>query len=586
MTGAVEKLRTGQDYLNVLKRRKFELFLPALIVLSLAIIVAFTLPATYESQATILIEEQEIPLDFVRTTISSYADQRVQVISQRVLTVESISAIIEKFSLYREQGSGSDIPSTELASDFRDNVDLDLVSAEVIDPRSGRPTEATIAFTLAFTAPVAATAQQVTSELVTLFLNENLRDRAKRMANAEEFLDMEANKLNKELLAMEQRLADFKTENEGSLPELQGFNLSILERTEREMSDLKRRVQELNKRKIELVAQLAQLSPSAPVQLATGEMVLSSADRLKALQSEHRGKAAIYRDNHPDVVRLEREINALQVELGIGTDVEDLRKQLLEQQRRLSDMQAKYKDNHQDIQSTKHLITQLENSIRNAPRVPAASNAPKADNPAYILLDTELKAVQSEMRSLDNKQVELKTKIDHYEGLLKRAPEVERNYQALQRDYNNATLKYQEIKAKQREATASKNLEREQKGERFTLIEPPALPSKPVSPNRPAIVFLGFLLASAAGLGLVVIRETLDEAVHGVHQLAAIVGEAPLVVIQYIYNDDDIMRTRRFWKIGVAAALSVALLFVFYLHFFYRPLDVLYFVTKNSLGLG
>lgn len=586
MIDATDHVNSLQHYIEVIKRRRLSLLLPAMITMAIAVMLAFGIPATYKSEATILIEEQEIPQDFVRTTITSFAAQQVQVISQRVLTVENISEIVDKFNLYAQGGTDSRDPITELATKFRENVTVDLVSAEVIDPRSGRPTEATIAFTLAFTDATAAIAQSVTNELVTLFLDENLRDRADQVASTEEFLKTEAEQLNKELLALEQQLSDFKTQNEGSLPELYQFNLATLERTQKEHSDVQRRIQELEKSKIELSARLAQLNPSAPVVLPSGETVLSSADRLKALQSEHRGKAAIYRDNHPDLIRLEREIRALQTELGIGTDVEDLRRQLLEQNRRLAELQTKYNDNHQDIQSSKNLIAELEESIRSAGQVKSRANAPRADNPAYILLDTQLSTIASEMRSLVNKQIELQDKIRHYEDLIKRAPDVEKDYQALLRDYSNATLKYQEINAKQREAAVSKNLEQEQKGQRFTLIEPPALPVQPISPNRPAILFLGFLIAIAAGLGFALLREVMDGAIHGVHELTSILGEAPLVVIQYINNDDDILQKQNAWKLSMAGALAAGLLFVLYLHFFYKPLDVLYYVILDKLGIG
>lgn len=585
MIEAEYRTKSLSDYANILRRRKASLLLPAAFIVPLALMLAFGLPAAYQSQATILIEEQEIPQDFVRTTISSFAAQQIQVISQRVLTVENISGIIDKFRLFQEGDSISRIPSTELAQQFRNNVQIDLVSADVIDPRSGRPTQATIAFTLAFTDHKPATAQNVAHELVRLFLDENLRDRVDQVASTEEFLKAEAEQINQELLALEQRLADFKIANEGSLPESQQFNLATLERSQSEFSNVQRRIQELEKSKIQLAAKLAQLSPSAPVVLATGETVLSSVDRLKALQSEYQGKAAIYRDNHPDVIRLEREIRALQAELGAGTDVEDLRRQLLEQQQKLSDLQAKYNDNHQDIQNTRNLIGQLESSIRSARSVSRAPKAPKADNPAYVMLETQLNALESELRSQRGLQDELKTKIHYYEDLLKRAPNVEKDYQALLRDYSNATVNYQDIKNKQREAAVSTNLEREQKGERFALIEPPALPSAPVSPNRLAIIFLGFVLSAGVGLGLALLREIMDGAIHGANELAAHMGEAPLVVINYIDNEDDIVRQKRAWKVGLGVALLAGLLFVFYLHLVFKPIDVLYFIAMNKLGL-
>ncbi|NQX87055.1 MAG: lipopolysaccharide biosynthesis protein [Halioglobus sp.] len=574
------------DYVRMIKRRKLSLLLPAIIIVSLALLLAFGIPAFYQSRATILIEEQEIPQDFVRATVGSYAAQQIQVISQRILTVENIRGIAAKFNLLQSEGSNSPAPITELAERFRSNVDIDLVSADVIDPRSGRPTQATIAFTLAFTDPNPVVAQQVAGELVSLFLDENLRDRVGQVASTEAFLASEAGQLNSELLNLEQRLADFKIAHEGNLPELYQYNLATLERTQQEYANVQRRIQELDNSRIEMSSKLAQLSPSAPVVLATGETVLSSADRLKALQSEYRGKAAIYRNNHPDVIRLEREISTLQNELGVGTNVDELRKQLQDQQLRLADLQTRYKDDHQDILSTKNLIAVLEDNIRTTRSSSRASKAPQADNPAYVLLETQLSAVRSEMRSLNKLSSELQAKMQHYEALRRQAPEVERNYKALLRDYSNADDKYQDIKIKQREAAVSRSLEQEQKGERFTLIEPPALPSDPISPNRPAIIFLGLILGGGVGLLFALLREVMDSAIHGAQELTNLMGEAPLVVIEYIENDNDIMRHKRAWALSLLAAAAAGLFFIFYLHIFYQPLDAIYFSAIDKLGLN
>ena len=97
-----EQFLTPGDYLAILKRRKWQLIVPAVLFATIAVVVAQTLPAVYRSTATILIEQQEIPLDLIRTTVTSFADQRIQVISQRVLTTKNLGAIIKKHGLYSE----------------------------------------------------------------------------------------------------------------------------------------------------------------------------------------------------------------------------------------------------------------------------------------------------------------------------------------------------------------------------------------------------------------------------------------------------------------------------------------------------
>ncbi|KAA1189967.1 hypothetical protein F0M18_12900 [Pseudohalioglobus sediminis] len=556
------QIRPVSEYLDVVKRRKFWLLVPAIIIIPLALVIAFGLPASYQSQATILIQEQEVPRDFVRSTITSYAAQRVQVTSQRVLTSENIAKIIQKFQLY-QYVEGDEAPDSRLVAKFRQNVQLDLVSAEVIDPRSGRPTQATIAFTLAFKSPRPEMAQAVTDELVTLFLNENARERTEQAASTADFLESEAGRMNAELLELEQLLADFKSANEGNLPELYNRNLVNLENARRDMVALQLRSSELEKRKFELASRMSQISPSAPVYTSTGDVVMSDVDRFKALQAEYRRKVALYRDNHPDLIRLKREIETLQSELGIGADADELRRQLREQQQRLADLETRYNDSHQEVVSTRRVIEQLEESIRLAGDANISSDGAVADNPAYILLQGELFSVESELRTLVGRQQELQRVIDEYEYKINSAPEVEKKYQALLRDYDNATEEYRDIKTKQREAIVAMNLEQEQKGEHFAVIEPPALPQDPVSPNRPAIIFLGMIVAIGLGGGLVVLREVTDSAIHGVRQLTLEMGEAPLVAIPYIENDIDIMNRRRTWTIAIVALAATVLVVSF-----------------------
>lgn len=555
-------IRSVYDYLKALERRRFWLLLPAITIFSMAVMLAFMLPATYQSKATIMIEEQAVPVDFVRSTITSYAAQQVQVISQKVLTVENINGIIDKFEMSKRENSAPGNPNVELALKFRDQVGLEMISAEVIDPRSGRPTEATIAFSLAFNHPSPEIAQRVASELVTLFLNENTRERTAQASSTADFLANQAEKLNVELRNLEQRLADFKSANDGSLPEQYRYNLDSLERTRREMSDVKLRLQELTKQKIEMTARMSQLSPTAPVVLPTGEMVMSDVDRLKALQTEYRRKAAIYRANHPDVIRLGREIEALQAQLGIGTDVQDLRRQLQEQQQHLADLNSRYNENHHEVVSTRRVIEQLQDSIRQASRERNNVTAPVADNPAYVVLQTELYTIEADTRSLLARKKELTEQIAHYEEVLRRAPEVEKEYQALLRDYDSATAEYRGVKANQRDAITSRNLEQEQKGQRFAVVEPPRLPQNPISPNRPAIMFLGFILAVGVGVGAVVVREAMDRAIHGSAQLAALLGEAPLVAVPYIENRGDVIGR---WRARILSGVAVvSCLMVFY----------------------
>src|ERR1700735_1752054 len=140
-----------------------------------AILLAAFLPATYQAAATILIEQQEIPQELVRSVITSFADQRVQVISQRVMTSQNLLSLIDRYNLYPKIRQKD--PREGLLQKFRDDIGMKMISADVIDPRSGRPTQATIAFSVSYQNRSPDLALRAANELTTLYLNETLTPR-------------------------------------------------------------------------------------------------------------------------------------------------------------------------------------------------------------------------------------------------------------------------------------------------------------------------------------------------------------------------------------------------------------------------
>lgn len=549
-------VRPLSEYVRIVKRRKVQLLLPAFVVVPVAIFIAFKLPTTYQSQATIQIKEAAVSEDYVRSATTSYGAQRVQVITKRVLTSENVSRIVDAFGLYKAiEGS------TRVADEFRSSVEVDLVNAESVDERTGRPTEATIGFTVAFSDSDPDVAQKVAAELVTVFLQEDLRERTERAGSTADFLASEASRVKSDLEQAEQRMADFKSVNEGNLPEFYQRNLVNLESARRESVETEFRVQELEARRFDLQSKMTQVSPTAPVYTSTGDVVMSDLDRLKALQSEYRRKVALYKDNHPDLIRLEREIATLQVELGTGAETEDLLTQLQEQKQYLAEIRTRYSDDHQAVVSTRRIISQLEDQVSRSAVEVVAAEEPVADNPAYVVLQGELFSTESELRTLNARQQELDRQVGQYEMMIASAPQVEQEYKGLLRELNNTTDEYKAIKAKQRGAVVARNLEQNDQGGSFVLLEPPAVPQEPVSPNRPSIILIGILLALGSGFGLAVLREVTDGAIHGLRELTILIGEPPLGAIPYIENDEDMSARRRGWFLASALviAISVAL---------------------------
>lgn len=546
------------DYQVMVRRRFMPMLLVAFLVLCLAVMAAVLWPATYRSTATILVEEQEIPQDMVRSTITSYADQQIQVIRQRVMTLDNIMSVVRKVGLYTEEELTT-TPRTTVAQSFIDAVSLDVISANITDPRSGRQQEGTIAFSLSYDSRDPRKAQQVSNELVNLYLNENLRTRAEKTRSTETFLRQEAEELNQQLVTIEDKLAEFKQQHKDALPESFQFNVQNLRRLESQLQGMQSTTRELRKREMDLNAQLAQANPYAPVVLSTGETVLADVDRLKALQSEYRNKAALYNANHPDIKRLQKEIDTLAAKVGHAGDPNELRRLLMERRNELAQLESQYAPGHPDLVAKQRVIKQLEEQVSLSN---SGSSRAVPDNPTYIYLTNQLSALRMERAGINSETERLAQEIETLQQAVLKAPAVEKGYAQLQRDLQITQAKYLDLNATLREAELAGALEKDRKGQRFTLLEPPELPVTPISPNRLLLLMVGSVLAGAAGLVMVALLEAIDDSIRSAKDLTAAAGAAPLVSISYIKTPVERSRSRPMRRLLIIALALLVLLAV------------------------
>ncbi|HSH29831.1 MAG TPA: Wzz/FepE/Etk N-terminal domain-containing protein [Thiohalobacter sp.] len=569
-----ENTKDLSDYINAFKRRRSAIAATFLVIFTLGVIIALVWPPTYKSSATILIEEQEVPRELVQSTVTSYAAQRIQMISQRVMTRANLMQLIEKYGLYREELERQ--TTEEVLASMREDIGVQMISAEVIDPRTGRPMPATIAFELSFQGENPDQVQKVTSELTNLYLNENLKERTSQAAQSLAFLSGEANRLKRRIGTLESELSAFKEQHLHSLPEQAQLTTQLMDRTERQLDDVDNQINALEDRKFYLEGQLGQIEPHGQ------NVEMNPAARLKALRTQYFALSARYSPDHPDVRRLQREIQSLEQETGLGPDRGSLLDERDRLQTELASLREKYAPEHPDVVKLQKTVDELNAQIAQTPETPPAQRAP--DNPAYVTLQSQLESTLNDIRAQEAKKQQLAADLKKYEQRLAAAPEVEREYRAMQRELQNAVAKYQEITAKEMQAQVAQQLESESKGERFTLIDPAALPEEPVSPNRPAIVFLSFVLALGSGFGLAAVAESLDHAIRGAKGVANTLQVMPLAAIPYQRTAGETRKRRsRKWKVlgGTAVAVLIAVLAV---HFFMSPLDVLWFRVLRKAG--
>ena len=509
-----EYVLTLHDYVDIARRRALVMIVAFILVVTTASAFAILLPPVYQSSGTILIESQQISKDIIASSVAGYVSERIEVIKQRVMTRENLLRIMKKYNLFRDKNESR--VTSELIYDLRKRINIKL--------KGGRGRGKTIAFSISFEDRHAQLAYGVTSELVTLFLDENIKSRVESATETTKFLSQEAKRLKLELEKIESLVASYKQEHAGSLPENLGLKTAILQRTEISLANLDREYKatenELKRLERELTAAKSGL-----------DVVETPVYRLKQLKAEYRQASINYKDTHPTIRALKRKIEMLEK----GEVSED------------------------DIATRASETGFLINSE------------------LVLKIETLVGTAKDRLKSLDSQRKPMRKKISRYEKQIIKTPQVELGLSSLLRDHSNAKKKYEEIQAKQLTAQVAENLEGENKSERFSLIDPPLLADKPIKPNRAKIFILGLIVAFAAAFGIAFILETLNQRIRGKGALTVVLGDSPLVEIPYITTSDEHVKRKLLIKnslIGFAIFIVISLIIV---HFAYIELDLLFY---------
>lgn len=518
-----EEVKTVRDYLDIVKRRKWAIVLPICAIFFLTSAVTVILPRVYRSTSTILIEEQDIPVEYVKTTVTGYAEQRLQAISQRVMSSQNLNEVIKRFQLYPDLRRK--LTSDEVIEIMRKDIQFAAISVDVVDRgKGGSPTPMTIAFTLSYDGRSPQMVQQVANVLASLYLEENLKARADRAREASKFLDEETKNMQEQLAQVDAKIAKFKEKHVNELPELVSINIQTLDRVEREVDMLKQQLRTAKEREGFLESQLAGI----PVDASSQDRILLKDLKAKLVQLKSK-----YSDKHPDVRKMKTEIAELEV--------------------RVKGTPAKSPGGRQRFQ---------------------ADDQP--DNPAYVSFAAQLSSVQAEIGTLQRQIDDLNRKRNDYYRRIETSPRVEEAYKALMADRNNIQAKFDEMMKKTMEAKVAQGLEKEQMGERFTIIDPARLPEKPVKPKVPAILLIGLFLGVGAGVGTAAMKEFNDRSVRDPKVLTELMRLPVLVTVPVIVTARDVLRQKIQRKRITVIAAAIFVIGLILIHFFVVDLVVLW----------
>ena len=574
-----ENVKTIAEYLEVLNRRKNVLLISFFTVGFLGLVLAMKLPPVYRSSATILIEDQQIPQSMVQTTITDFADKRIQLIKQRVMTRDRILSIIEKHKVYLDERDKL-VPS-ELVKRFQEDAEIQLIAADVRDPRGG--SKATIAFTISFSDKNPVLAQAVANELVSLFLDENTRVRAQRAAKTTDFLSNEADKLTSEIDSLETQIADYKAKFGKSLPDMRQTNLSAIDRANEKLLQTESDIRRANDRIVYLTDSLRQAENEIP-SVESGKP-LSKEEQIQLLKSQYIQLSSRYTAKHPDAVRVKRQIQNLDPSFDGEASESAILNELTQAKNELALLEKKYSENHPDVIKQRQRVSKLTQQINSEAAQPGFSELETVQGSTLkISLSNQLRATEHELEHLLRLKEDLNQEIKELQGYIDQTPLVEKDYLELLRTRQTSLNKYAEMEAKYREAKLAQTLEEEQKGEAFTLIEPPIAPDKPDKPDRKKIALLSLGLGLGTGLGLTILLEMLHEVVRGAKSLERVTGMQPIVVIPYIETPQDIAQSKKRKKLILVVSLVLLVALIILTHIFVMPLNLAWAIAVAKLG--
>lgn len=546
------------DHLEVIKRRRIPFALVFASIFLTAALLAIKLPPTYESEASILIEDQEIPEEFVQSTITTFADEQIQIIGQQVMTRGNLEGIVEQFNLFG--GKESDAAMAGAIRGLQDSISIEPIRASVVDERTQRTGYVTIAFKVAFQYRDPQTAKAVVEKLTDLFLQANVAQRTSVASETTQFLQSEAERLNEEIVETEARMADFKQRFSDSLPELSDLNYQQLERAERDLEQTERDIRNALGRRSVLQTELSTIPRFAALVGENGEIV-NPEERLNSLRRELLTKSSVYSEDHPDILRLRREIRALGGDVGSAQQLSAARGELVQKEAELQEALTRYSPDHPTVARLRSNVDSLRSEVQRleANPAPRATTQNSPNNPRYLQVRAQLDLVQQELSALNSKRDALQTDLTTFEERLRKTPQTEREWLRLTRDYDVSVNKYNEIRAQIDEARRAQTLESAQKGERFTILDPARAPLQPISPNRPFIFFFGLIMASALSIGAVIALEVVDSSVRGSKDLIATFGAPPIGTIPRLKNGADVAASnRQRLLVGTAMASTVA----------------------------
>jgi succinoglycan biosynthesis transport protein ExoP len=530
-----EKTTEFSDYVTSLRRRRrliVAIWLPIVLVSAL---LAVGLPSQYGSTATFQLKTELND----QSKGDNYADRYISGLTGTVLTSAELRAALPQLAPYPELRTDPAAALRRLQGD----LGVDMLTQKILDPQTGLERKINTGFTVTYLNRDPVIAQRVAAWLADAFSADSRRAAAVEVLNESRFYAAEADHQKAKIAVSEARLAAFKQENFDRLPETTQANLTVKGMTDQELAGIERDLRAQQQNRTFILQQLQQAR-------AAGMNV----DRLRALEDEYQKKSAVYDPNHPDMIALRHQIDAMRTgDLAAGTG-SNLQEQLELEEANLAEMRQRYSEDHPDIKRLERTIENQKARIAAGAKDEVNS---EARTPAVVQLETQLNGVETQIAALEQQRSELRTKMANLQGRMQSTPEVELTYDALNRDATTARRLYEELSNKRTDAEVKAAAIKIGTADQFTLISAPQVPTAPTKPPRIGIALIGLICATFLAFMIALAAMALDSTVRGTHDVVALLNLSPIAVVPRIRNQ-EFARQRRRQLVALAAMMLLA----------------------------
>jgi polysaccharide biosynthesis transport protein len=539
-----------EDYIDILRRHRGWIFGPFLFCVVASVVGVFLWPDSYESAAIVKIRGQQIPVDMVQSTFNQSMLDRIESMQQTIESRAVLTTIINNFGLYLRERNR--MPIEDVIDEMKKAIKVEMIASKDTT-NTGRATVP--AFEVQFSYDDRHKAQQVVTDLVSRFTEENLRYQSNATYGTTKFMEDELDQAGKRLNAIEDKLAQFRAQHNGQLPDQMAGNYSSLQNLQSQMTMLEASVSRSNEEKLQLEGEL---------QIVRDQVAeLKKAPPVEAVQAPHRN------DKLADAER----------------DVSQLSDTVTQLRQRYSDTMPDVKIAQQRLQAAQEKRDALLKEDADEKKAEAKTDAPKALNPTVArdlnALDVKAKQLASAIEAKDLEIVDVNKQIKRvgdmtktFTARIESVPIGEKEYEDLLREQMSAKEEYVKLQMRLGQAKMSEEMQNRNEGEGLEILDPPSLPINPSEPKRWLVISIGAGAGLLLGIVFASAREMKDSALKNLKDVRAYTQMAILGSIPLLENDFVVRRRKRLAWLGWTTACLAAVVIM-------SGSIVYYFTTKE-----